>query len=196
MYMFDVLNISYISFFCRSCFQVAPCNEVVVRFVVQLWWVKPFEVVSSKLLSKRKIGKNAAVKNSAHVKHDVAASVKAPKPRQDLTVLKQDWTYADICLFSDHKAKNCCRHLKCCQSRVKNCCVGSAGPYDKIALLLQALLVLQLWIVKNVHFVALLVDTSCSWLIALLLTHRGGKARDSKLVHGTTPKKAWPRTSL
>lgn len=48
--------------------------------------------------------KNAAVKNSAHVKHDVAASVKAPKPRQDLTVLKQDWTYADICLFSDHKA--------------------------------------------------------------------------------------------
>ena len=36
MYMFHVLNISYISFFCRSCFQVAPCNEVVVRFVVQL----------------------------------------------------------------------------------------------------------------------------------------------------------------
>ena len=94
------------------------------------------------------------------------------------------------------RRKNCCRHLKCCQSRVKNCCVGSAGPYDKIALLLQALLVLQLWIVKNVHFVALLVDTSCSWLIALLLTHRGGKARDSKLVHGTNPKKAWPRTSL
>ena len=187
MYMFHVLNISYISFFCRSCFQVAPCNEVVVRFVVQLWWVKPFEVVSSKLLWKRKIGKNAAVKNSAHVKHDVAASVKAPKPRQDLTVLNQDWTYADICLFSDHKAKKLLQTFEVLPK-----------PSEKLlcSLLLQALLVLQLWIVKNVHFVALLVDTSCSWLIALLLTHRGGKARDSKLVHGTTPKKAWPRTSL
>ena len=83
--------------------------------------------------------KNAAVKNSAHVKHDAAASVKAPKPRQDLTVLKLDWTYADICLFSDHKAKKLSQtfevvpkpneKLLCwqCGSVLQNCSTASSS---------------------------------------------------------------------
>ena len=65
--------------------------------------------------------------------------MKAPKPRQDLTVLKLDWTYADICLFSDHKAKKLLQtfevvpkpneKLLCwqCGSVLQNCSTASSS---------------------------------------------------------------------